>query len=307
MIRTKSEVESWYLKHLPIGEIDKKLSDLEAPNDHLETLRIAIINHLERILLASPEELLFFTRFVDKKYLCGKASATTDFFQKILHSFNYSEYRRNVLVELAKLLNVKACPYCNLNYTLYATELSKRGEPVGLARFQFDHFFSKSDYPMLSMSLYNLIPSCPLCNQSKSKKKFPLHFHPYHSDVQATFRFEVKNAVKFFSGVRVGDEIDLDLVPLVPKRDFKLFESTYHLRAVYARHGDIVQEVFDKSYLEPYYDDPDFFPFLFEKSPDYLRRLLYGTYVDEKDIDKRPMSKFIQDIRNQALCYRKSK
>ncbi|MFK4985705.1 hypothetical protein ACI4B7_28170, partial [Klebsiella pneumoniae] len=81
---------------------------------------------------------------------------------------------------LARQLNLKCCPYCNAQYTIIAN--SDAGKTI--AKFQFDHFFSKDKFPYLSISLYNLIPSCANCNITKSKKPLNLkdHYHPYFLD-----------------------------------------------------------------------------------------------------------------------------
>lgn len=62
---------------------------------------------------------------------------------------------------LQRQLGVKVCPYCNRMYTttLYG---KKRIRP------DFDHFYPQSIYPYLAVSLFNLIPSCSICNKAKS-------------------------------------------------------------------------------------------------------------------------------------------
>lgn len=64
---------------------------------------------------------------------------------------------------LQRQLEVKVCPYCNRMYT---TTLF--GEHR--IRPDFDHFYPQSKYPYLAVSLFNLIPSCSMCNRKKSKE-----------------------------------------------------------------------------------------------------------------------------------------
>lgn len=61
---------------------------------------------------------------------------------------------------LQRQLCVRVCPYCNRMYTttLYG---KKRVRP------DFDHFYPQSRYPYLAVSLFNLIPSCNICNKAK--------------------------------------------------------------------------------------------------------------------------------------------
>ena len=223
----------------------------------------------------------------------------------ILEAFNYKNYRETVLVEIARMLNVKTCPYCNMYYTLYANEdvqLKQKTKTVGLTRFQFDHFYDKLHYPMLSMSFYNLIPSCAVCNQGKSAKALSLSYHPYYSDIHKQFHFELADPLGPYTAARVNDEVKIELVPEkgVKQEEFDEYVSTFHLKSLYGRHGDVVQEVYDKAYEVPYYMNPENFDFLSDRDADYLKRLWMGNYVEECDIEKRPMAKFMQDLWRQA-------
>lgn len=62
--------------------------------------------------------------------------------------------------ELTRRLNIDVCPYCNRQYVFTIKD--------GDGRPQIDHFYPQSDFPYLSCSLYNFIPSCPQCNHQKS-------------------------------------------------------------------------------------------------------------------------------------------
>lgn len=219
----------------------------------------------------------------------------------ILDAFGFDDYRKSVLVEVARRLDVKTCPYCNMHYTLYANEPKKRSM-AKLARFQFDHFFDKAAYPMLSMSFYNLIPSCGICNQGKSTGKLSLEYNPYYSDIHDKFHFELTDPLGPYTAARVNDEVEIALVPEtgVNKDEFKKFAEMFHLKALYSRHGDVVQEVFDKAYEDPYYMNPANFNFLSGRGTDYLKRLWLGNYTKPEEIEKRPLSKFMQDMWKQA-------
>jgi hypothetical protein len=307
-VLTKEELENWYLGKLK-DTIRNKLNNIKPsfPNGNEKRALDFMIDNIEDILKASPSELETYTNnnvlTPNGLYRAKNENnrlSLTDFGNKVLDAFNYDYYRDTILKELAKKLNVKTCPYCNMHYTLFAEESNKK-----LAKFQFDHFFDKSDYPFLSMSLYNLIPSCAVCNHGKSTGKVSLIFHPYHSAICDQFHFEVKNPLELFSGAYLGkNEIGIDLVAdACTKQEKDVFNNTFNITTLYSRHGDIAQEVFDKAYVEAYYLNPDNFNFLKGKSPEYLKRLLMGTYPEKSDIEKRPMTKFIQDLREQAKPY----
>ena len=61
---------------------------------------------------------------------------------------------------LQQQLHVDICPFCN---RIYTSALFR-----GNIRPAFDHFYPKSVYPYLAISLFNLIPICDICNKAKS-------------------------------------------------------------------------------------------------------------------------------------------
>lgn len=58
-----------------------------------------------------------------------------------------------------RMLNIDVCPYCGRQYVFTISD--------GNGRPQIDHYYPQSEYPFLSCSLYNFIPSCPQCNHQK--------------------------------------------------------------------------------------------------------------------------------------------
>lgn len=85
--------------------------------------------------------------------------------------------------ELVKSVGKKiTCPYCNLS-TIENNELN------GLRCSELDHFFSKSVYPYISLSILNLVPICETCNGNKGAYVF--HAHPYDVD-------DISKLSKFF-------------------------------------------------------------------------------------------------------------
>lgn len=305
--RTKKEIETFYIDGNILDDIKKRMEKIHRKKPlKLKNLLTEITDGIEGILLLSPTELQDFTQRIDNEFP-GIFSKTTEngttkatkLGNQILKAFNYDRYRQNKLIDLSKKLNVKCCPYCNMYYTLYAEKGNTRKDQ--LTKFQFDHFYAKSKYPMLSMSLYNLIPSCAVCNQGKSATNLSLDFHPYHSNICNQFTFNVHNPIGLFSGDRINDDIEIDILSNnIDKKDVDVFINTFHLKTLYQRHGDIAQETFDKAYEKEYYQQPSNFHWLSNASPEYIQQLWMGVYPNEKDIEKRPMSKFIQDLWNQA-------
>ena len=65
-------------------------------------------------------------------------------------------------VRIVKNTGLTVCPYCNRDY------FNCRANDVSGA--QIDHFFSKSDFPLFAVCLYNFVPVCGNCNRVKSAK-----------------------------------------------------------------------------------------------------------------------------------------
>ncbi len=285
-------------------ELNAKITGLDAVDAPIaEYIRDNLHKLLSADVLGLKTWAVYFdTHYPDKfKVKKGQNWKETDLCKAVLAAFDYSRHRNGALVEVARMLNVKTCPYCNMHYTLYANEPRVRSVRK-LSRFQFDHFFDKSRYPMLSMSFYNLIPSCGVCNLGKSAGKLTLDYHPYLSDIHKLFHFEMKDPLGPYTAARVKDEAEIELVsePGVNAKEFKVYKDMFHLKALYGRHGDMVQEVYDKAYEAPYYLNPASFSFLGSRATEYIQRLWLGNYTKSDEIEKRPMAKFMQDIWNQA-------
>lgn len=109
-------------------------------------------------------------RVFDYKYFCGKKKTIWCAYQ------------------LCGEAKTKICVYCNQNYAFTLTSEDGDFRPT------LDHFFPKSVFPFLALSLYNLVPSCYTCNSNlKGKKNFwkEAHLHPF--DMQAGFNFRVRS------------------------------------------------------------------------------------------------------------------
>ena len=70
-------------------------------------------------------------------------------------------------------LGVSVCPYCNRQYvTNYESDNDEKTSA------DLDHYYCKSRYPFLALSVYNFVPSCQICNTLfKGDKDFYLEEH----------------------------------------------------------------------------------------------------------------------------------
>ena len=288
--RTWQKIEEKYAEMYE-GKIKDNLNEairVARSKSRREFLRYCLEN-VHAWLLAQPEDL----QNVKEKEIDTRLGKLNEkdrryVLNKIKWAYNYRENRPIVL---AKWLNVKACPYCNMQYTLYAGD-KETGEK---ALFEFDHFLPQSKYPMFSMSLYNLIPSCSVCNNGKREKEWSMDYHPYHASIGEKISFRVKNLLPLL--VAREDEIEIETEH--PKdENWNDYEASTHLEAIYKRHTDVAREIFGRAYAYKYYKEYPIPGLRGDK--EFAERVLKEFYPDKEDIDKRPLTKFEQDIWEQA-------
>ena len=99
--------------------------------------------------------------------------------------FRYSQLSRinksnpeKISYWLQRQLQVPVCPFCN---RIYTTTLFRES-----VRPAFDHFFPRSEYPYLAVSLFNLIPICDICNKAKSDRIDSI-IYPYDESFDECF------------------------------------------------------------------------------------------------------------------------
>ncbi len=242
---------------------------------------------LEEVITAKPQKL-------HEIAMAYKGNTTFNFMINLYDNF-CNKKKRYDAYDLAESLHVNVCPYCNRNYTF--TVHSKNGS----TRPQFDHFYDKATYPILALSFYNLIPSCPTCNSSiKGRKRFSLttHIHPYVEgfDDKARFALHVKDSSFYYD--EKGFDLELSSNDAKAKKNIKDFA----LEEIYKNHKDIVLELIQKSimYNESYIDElmKNYEGTLFKNEEDLLR-LIFGGYIADEDLGKRPLSKLTKDILEQ--------
>jgi len=274
---------------------------------------------LIEILTAKPEELSNYTQigqppmslnnkvmklaFVGSD-LSGTKDGSTFGYKKFAtkNEKNYDAY------ELAAKLNIKVCPYCNRNYTF--TIQSKNGS----TRPVFDHFYDKGKHPFLALSFYNLIPSCHICNSSfKCQKPFSTktHLHPYLDDFNSIAKFSFKPLdVAVYQKLANFDYKKLELnfeKAHIAIKDTEFAKAKkniedFGLCELYGEHKDIVLELIQKTemYNDSYIDElmKNYEGTLFKNRED-LMRLIFGGYITDEEISKRPLSKLTKDILEQ--------
>ncbi|NOT77198.1 MAG: hypothetical protein HOP08_19920 [Cyclobacteriaceae bacterium] len=103
------------------------------------------------------------------------------------------------------------------------------------------------------------------------------------------------------------EDIEFKFTEPPPTKGIESFDSLFAIQKIYDTQKDVVAELILKavSYNDAYKEMlANSLPKMFQDKS-IVNRLLTGTYTDEKDIHKRPMSKFISDIACQIGLIKK--
>lgn len=213
---------------------------------------------------------------------------------------------------LTESIGISVCPYCNRNWINTVTNgkyVKENGEKRSkVTSPQLDHFFSKTDFPILRLSFYNLIPSCESCNARLKKAikfEYGKHLHPYDEGYGNECFFETSpNDYNAAIGIGLDYKIELNTRncsdPLKIAR-VKENHDVFEIDTIYKEHADIISELYrkkkisNKKYLELLQVQ---FPSA-KLTKEELYRLAFGNYYEEIDFNKRPFAKLTKDVAEQ--------
>lgn len=148
---------------------------------------------------------------------------------------------------VAKLYNIKVCPYCNINYTYV---VGSRCRP------DFDHFLPKSKHPSLALRVMNLVPCCQQCNSRLKLAKemsYKDNVHPFLKDFDSLAFFQIDSHGKPLNEVSLESDFDLKCVckKNISPADKKRIEGNKEVFAIderYEHHKDVVLNIIKNAY-----------------------------------------------------------
>lgn len=207
--------------------------------------------------------------------------------------FDYTDLQQSKIAPFFEdNLEIFTCYYCNIDYVnTYNTKNGKKN------KFTLDHYYDKSTYPYLALSLYNLIPSCYTCN---SKLKGTVEFKNL---APSSKKYDFKNKVKFKLKmsdtcknlhIKNKDDIKINLKENY-SNDFKDFIEKMHLDDRYNIHKDLVFDMIQKAELYPEsrlkeLQDLTGIPF------QQIKKDIFNLIDENEDLSKQPFSKLIVDM-----------
>lgn len=124
-------------------------------SNYLSSLQ-AFPSNLSDILVGEFEELAkWFANYENIDPVCH---------DELYRIFNYKGKNQSVIADFFKRhsidLKINSCYYCETAYINTYFYKDKKH-----SHFDLDHYFPQKKCPILALSLFNLIPSCPTCNQ----------------------------------------------------------------------------------------------------------------------------------------------
>lgn len=255
--------------------------------------------HYKKFLTYELKEILYgnFEKLIEIKNKIGKKDDN-----KIKSFFNYDKSKINNSSPLIsklqpkiseffqKNIEVHICYYCNIDFI---NTFKKNNETKNA--FTLDHVLEKADYPFLALSLYNLVPSCYVCNSKVKDSKIPFDdFSPTNKNFDFDERVKFKS---FISNTNLQIEKEQDFyIKLIENysNKFDKYIESLNLNNRYDYHKYKVLEMIEKRREYPDSRINELAD-LTKKTQEEIKQDLFGIYISE-DLHQRPLSKLIKDI-----------
>lgn len=247
------------------------------------------VENVKKLLLANKKELEeFIEKFGD--FSESESKKLTDVV------FRYDTFSsRKSAYDILRMEKVTVCPYCNRQY-IFTLENNK-------VRPQFDHYYPKSIYPYLAVSIFNLIPSCSICNQAKSTLdtyKEPI-LYPFEEEFGDEVKFIINSDdIKYLHGMT--DDFDMQIqwegIDSVKVKKIKKQDERLHLMELYDKHKDYVKDIAWNHHInsEERIDEiVKRFPGMFLTKEDVISTI-YMNDIRKENLGKRPLAKLTRDI-----------
>lgn len=221
--------------------------------------------------------------------------ASNKLLEKVFRYDNFSS--RNVAYDIMRKMDVRVCPYCNRQYTITLRDSKVRP--------QYDHYFPKAVYPYLALTLFNLVPSCGICNLAKSSLDTvsePI-LYPYEEEFgkDIVFRTEMHKGaslLKYLHGLTDEFNVKIKNPYRIMKKQVDEQIDTLHLEKLYNEHKDYIRDIAKSHYINTEKRAKELhkmYPLLFKEEIDVINTF-YMNDIRKDNWGKRPLSKLTKDI-----------
>lgn len=262
-------------------------------------------DRLKELLISEPTDLLTKEQEINDDFanIAVEADRPTNKVLEAIMGYGavFNSQSKSKAFWLAKQVGRNTCVYCNRQYVFTVERGDGTTKDDRIARPEFDHWFPKSTHPLLSISLFNLIPSCTVCNSSvKGTEEFAIgtHIHPYvHEDGHPDFKFRVAPSTtpKLKWAVKLDAAND--------SKEQRTIKDMC-LEELYSMHGNL--EVNDLMEFKMKYPDGYLKQLMHDVMKDIkvpyrltleeVYRMFFGVEMKEEKYLDRPFSKMKHDI-----------
>lgn len=270
--------------------------------NHTKLYNLLFDTNTDKVRETVVRELLFADKSALKKYIALLGMYEKKQSEELLNNiFRYDTFAESkACLNIMRKVGIRVCPYCNRQYIFTV--------PNGKMRPQIDHYFPKSTYPYLALSLYNMIPSCSICNMAKGSLdtyKEPI-LYPYEEEMGEGTSFVIKmkkecNFVRMIQGLSDDFGVDFDYNDSLKKAIVSNQIKRLHLKELYNEHKEDVKAIIQSKYIntnDHINELLDKFPYLFSDFED-VKNLMYMRNVSPPEWKNGSLSKFIYDIDQQ--------
>lgn len=171
-----------------------------------------------------------------------------------------------------KAMGINVCPYCNRTYVFVVDKtekIIKKGKETEvitekITAPQIDHFFPQDKFPYLACSLYNFIPSCSVCNHTKSNKVEDIinpYFEGFEKDGSFRASFNDHEQIDSLKNVNINirktTPFSLDPIKNNEEKNkcirIKNSIELFHLTEIYNEHKIELNDLFERyrNYCQP--------------------------------------------------------
>ncbi|MDM3390918.1 hypothetical protein OGV29_19280 [Citrobacter sp. Cb013] len=222
-----------------------------------KTLTTYFIEKIKHLIISNKiNDLVLAARYYDliiKKNKNNKESIK-EFKKNLTKIFDYNNFITKTIsydaYDLCGASKTRSCPYCNQSYAFTVRTPEKEFRPT------LDHFFPKESYPHLALSLYNLVPSCSICNSSlKGRINFSKtpHLHPLFDEESIEFSLETTKSREEIVGLLDINTKEFN-IKVTHKNDIKSTNSVKTF-IIEKRYESFIFEAVNFARCKIYYDE----------------------------------------------------
>lgn len=299
-----SKHETYYKKMVAEVEYKRSKKNIDADDEKWIKNELTYFkDHFNTIILADEETLKkekdAFVGRTDK--VSEKAKTTYQKLMKELYNAFTQHSDENGVTRSHRVFNdlkISTCPYCNMQYTFTLDCENGKTAP------ELDHFYDKSDYPVLAVSFYNLVPSCHVCNHIKGIKK-TVTINPFFAGFESRFVFvDDHDSGKVLTKAEVmkqgGGRVLLRMPDGQESAKDKGNIKTFALNELYAMQVKYIGEIVEKvpMYGDLYSDLATTFQTK-SKTAQEVYDFVWGKHLVEAEYEDRPLSKLTRDLLEQ--------